>query len=477
MVFSHPTKKTYGRHYAWLYSVVFKTRASLLLVLLLFLSFLIQPVHVVFATETTTSTPMIADAVLIDTEEAPVEEVDSSVQADLSTEEEIINAPQDTEEISEIETATTSDDTTATSTLPGDNDASTTTTASSSVTETPPDSNTLNTPNPIAITENNYYQFGKQACVAVGNGAYHCTVEPKEAIDDTSVVYAGNDSSGDMEIFLKTASGRVMQISDNSVDDTAPDYDPESMKIAWQRLIDGRYQIVIYDIMEEKETQLTFSKTNNMEPKIASAGIVWQAWDENDWEVMFFDGQYTDQLTHNEAQDVAPAIEDEYILWSILGTDKQQARVYSLDTKEIVTIEGHDGGSIMNPRFVLVYDTKFENGDIVTQGFDPITGLSAPISASPAPEPVKIPDVDPIGEIRALLQNKSSQKEKEVVNFDTNPPDTGTTTATSTEGALDLKTAIHATNTASEVSIVATPSTTPFTLSEYDVLIPPYSDE
>lgn len=326
------------------------------------------------------------------------------------------------------------------------------------------------------VTDDNYYQFSKQSCVAVGDGTYHCSMKSGLDSDLDAAVYAEQDVDGDMEIYLRTSKGEIKKLSDNLLDDTSPHFDAESMRVVWQRQIDDRYQIISYDLTEQVETQLTFSRTNNMEPKVSIEGIVWQAWDSHDWEVMFFDGTYTDQITDNEIQDVTPVIKDGYILWSILGGEKQEARVYSLDSKETMTITGNEGGSIVNPRFVLVYDTKFENGDIITQGFDPATGLSSIIAAVPASEPVNIPEVDTTGEIRALIQNKSSQKE------DTGPD--GVKTPTTGNGdSLDL--GIISTSTASSsdtlnlksptmdiASVVqATTTQAQFELTDYDLVI------
>ncbi len=282
-------------------------------------------------------------------------------------------------------------------------------------------------------------------------------------------MYAEQGASGNMEIFLKTTRGKVKQITTNEFDDTAPHYDPESMRLVWQRLIDGRFQIILYDIMEQRETQLTFSKTNNMEPKVSDAGIVWQAWDNNDWEIMYFDGAYTEQLTSNEGQDVAPVIQDGYVLWSILGIEDQEARVYSIDTKETITITGHDGGSITNPRFVLVYDTEFENGDTITQSFDPATGLSEAIAARPAPEPIQIPENDPTGEIRALLIQGKNQKDE--ADLDELPDDGGVDiSASSSPDTLNLK--VDDDSTSNTTVVLPAPN---FELTEYDLVIPPAS--
>ncbi len=321
------------------------------------------------------------------------------------------------------------------------------------------------------VTEENFYQFSRQSCVAVGDGTFHCTTKEKPTIDPTSAVYAEKDETGDMEIYMRTGKGEVKQLTDNDFEDTSPDVDLTSMRAVWQRLIDGRYQIISYDLEERKETQLTFSRTNSMEPKVSEEGIVWQAWDGNDWEVMFFDGQFTDQITDNDMQDVTPVIEDGYVLWSVLGGTTAEARVYSIKSGELMTITGHEGGAVANPRFVLVYDTKFDNGDVVTQGFDPVTGLATPLASKPAELPFTIPEPDPVGEIRALINNKSTQKEKEIV----------TVPVTTDGGDLNLSTTSA---TSSDTLILTSPSDLDddaillssdiepdFELTEYDLVI------
>jgi hypothetical protein len=320
----------------------------------------------------------------------------------------------------------------------------------------------------ILINDENYYQFSKQSCVAVGDGTYHCSENDIEQYDNQSVVYAEVGESGNLEIFLQTADGEVRQITDNEYDDASPYYDAETLQVVWQRLIDGRYQIVLYDINNGEESQLTFSRTNNMEPKVSTDGVVWQAWDNNDWEIMYFDGRFTDQITDNNVQDVAPVIQDRYVLWTVIGRGNQEGKVYSLDSQELLTISGHDGGVIENPRFVLVYDTKFDNGDIITQGFDPVTGVSEPLAAKPAPAPIDIPQPDPIGEIRALIQNKSTFEddlEKQLVHTDSG---TGSSTATSTD-TLNLKQDDGA------VQSTTTPDVqqTDFNLTEFDLILTP----
>jgi hypothetical protein len=470
MLFSYKQKKNKMRHHAWLYSAVFAGRFSTLLIFILFSSFLLQPFHKAIASEPieppVEEIPPTAEDVALE-EVQPEPEATGETQAEETSDE-----TTDTDDSSESEES--SGENQSEETLPEDVPSEETSEDSASTTE---ELTEESTEQPVVgsvveaqylITEENYYQFNKNACVSVGDGAFHCSTNAKSELDAQSVVYSEQGASGNMEIFLKTSRGKIKQITENTFDDTAPHYDPESMRIVWQRLIDGRYQIILYDIMEENETQLTFSKTNNMEPKVSDAGIVWQAWDNNDWEIMYFDGAYTEQLTDNEGQDVAPVIQDGYVLWSILGIEEQEARVYSLETKETISITNHDGGSITNPRFVLVYDTEFENGDTITQSFDPATGLSEPIAARPAPEPINIPENDPTGEIRALLIQGKSQKDEG--DYDDSIDDEGSSSsASSSPDTLNLK---PDDGSAGSTVILPAPN---FELTEYDLVIPSVS--
>jgi hypothetical protein len=330
------------------------------------------------------------------------------------------------------------------------------------------------------VTDDNYYQFDKQACVSAGDGTYYCSVSEGEVVDSNAVVYSEIGPSGSPEIFIKTTEGEVVQITDNNFEDSAPHYDALSQKIAWQRLIQGRYQIIIYDIETAEEKQLTFSRTNNMEPAASVEGVVWQAWDNNDWEVMYYDGTYTDQLTNNDTQDVAPVMQEEYIIWTIIGGGEQFAQVYSLETKEIVTISNSGGGSILNPRFVLVYDTQFDNGDVITQRFDPDTGFAEAIAAQPAQAPLKIPEPDTAGEIKALITTKSTSKQTQIVHGDNADGTVTGPSATTTSGTLILgDDATPQVNDGISTSTDGTLDTAhegenqPFELTEYDLILPP----
>jgi len=486
MLSSREYKKRQLRQKAWLYKAVFNGKFSLLLVIFLCSSFMVQPINQAMASdEIPENTPPTASDVK--PQEEPVDE-----EVSPSDESQPSETPTNPTENSDNETTDASDATTtpevnietppdnATSTASDSNDETNNDVISTEATTTTVidgeevESQRVQTADgevlkiESLVTNENYYQFNKNSCIEVGNGVFNCTSRKDVDSNQDSVVYTELDNGGDKEIYLKTSRGIEKKITDNDFEDSEPNYDPASMRIVWQRGIEGRTQIMMYDILEDKETQLTFSKTNNMQPKVSELGIVWQAWDNSDWEIMYFDGVHTTQVTDNDVQDVAPVIQDGYVLWNVLGGNTQQARVYSIATKETVSIKGYEGGSIKNPRFVLVYDTELGNGDVITQTFDPSTGLSKPVAAKPAPSPVDIPNSDPTGEIRALIQGKTQKDDKEIKLLESHSSSTNNSTVS--DGAtLDL----HATSSSSDAIITPAAQVSPdFELTEYDLVIP-----
>lgn len=533
MLFKPKLKTKNKRPVAFIYAVVFNSTFAVLLVFMLLASFAIQPIHQAYANEalaesnpepeqTITAGDVETNQPNEITEDLPLAQIDEPEEIEVvddfnnsSIDESTVDIPQEqitdsegeesatntvssgddendidvantdgeddmsTSSDEEVDGTVSSSDSDTDDEAVDDNEISddiATTTAVEVSTSTATSTQDLVEAQPL-INDDNYYQFSKTSCVGIGDGTFHCTLNTGSEINAQSVVYADMGANKNMEIFLKTAKGTIKQLTDNEYDDTSPNYDAESRQIVWQRLIDSRYQIILYDIDEETEAQLTFSRTNNMEPKVSKSGIVWQSWDNNDWEVMYFDGKYTDQITKNELQDVAPAIHDGYILWSVLGGEEQEARVYSLDSGEILNINGYEGGLINNPRFVLVYDTQYDNGDIVTQGFDPITGLSAPIAAKPVEDPIDIPDTESTGETKALIQNKSQKNDFVVTDSgdgnatstDGNPNSNSTTTTDSS--TLNLK----VTSTADYIatSTVSGIDESSFELTDYDLILLP----
>lgn len=318
-----------------------------------------------------------------------------TVETMSSTTEEISNTPQDVNASTTEETVTDIENIEETTTDEG----------GTQITVTP--ENTV-------TTDENRFTFSNTECTTVGEGVFYCSKKEeteKALTTDTDRVFAAVDSEGDKEIYIEKDS-ELTQITNNQSDDDAPQYDQLSNTLVWHRLIDGRYQIISYDIEEGIETQITNDRYNNMEPNRFGDATVWQGWVGNDWEIFLLEGEELLMLTDNTTHDIAPSINGAHIVWQSFENDAWKMKVYDMRTKSVQTIEGDGGGSIENPRFVLVYDKKFETGDIETHGYNLENGEIITLGSTPAPVPSEIPDPDQTGEKRALVTPPTQPKTK-----------------------------------------------------------------
>lgn len=317
--------------------------------------------------------------------------------------------------------------------------------------------------------------FDSENCSPVGDGSFYCAEATYETASvESDGVFVAPDSDGDLEIFLKF-NNDDLQITDNVFDDSAPDFDSKTNTVVWHQLREGLYQIRSYNIETEEEVLVSSGETNNMEPAHENGVTVWQRWIEGNWEIMMSDGKKETQLTDNNTHDVAPDIRNGFVMWNTTGANGQkEVSVYEIETGLLSTIADSDGGQVQNPRFVLVYDTKFANGDIITKGYNPETGEVEPLSATPADVPQEIPESDQTGETRALIQNKTTTGRD---SFDSDSDDaTGPDPATDPDNSVASSTASSATSTADIVDLdlsTTTPEILP--LDDFDLIVEPYS--
>ncbi len=314
----------------------------------------------------------------------------------------------------------------------------------------------------------NVVGFQKSDCVAMGSGAYQCFDRTELTKENTALdfeVFAKVDEDGDQEIFVRH-NDAYTQLTHNRVDDTAPAFDPIKNAYVWQRYVDDVSTIVLYQNGEES----TISQVgiNSVEPRHSDGVTVWQAWIGNNWEIVMYDGEDLVQLTTSPEHDIAPSVQLGYVTWSSVGTDGQLVRVYNLKTQAQNVITDGDAARTENPRFVMVYDATYENGDVITKGFNPETGELMLLAAQPAPEPIDIPPADQTGETRAMLQNKSSSRDDFNDVLDDLEQSTATSSATTTG-----TNALGATTTLADL-VVATTTAPALPLTDFDLIVEPY---
>lgn len=312
------------------------------------------------------------------------------------------------------------------------------------------------------------YQFNKSQCVSMGSGAYHCfDASAADVSASSDVLYVDRDADGDKEIFVNT-EGTVHQITNNQLDDDAPYYDSVSDTIVWHRLVNGSYEIFSYQ--DNTETQISSGFLNNMEPHRAGMYTVWQAWVNDTWQIVLFDGSTTKIISKQAGQNIAPQVQGEYVIWNVTNGTDHKVAVYEIATGLVSIIDDTEGARVYNPRFVLVYDTKFDNGDIITKGYDAATGLVVPLSAQPAVPPMKIPSSDQTGETRALIQVKTQSRGDES-EFEITPTNEGT----STDATINsVATSSNQVVTDLSINLQQPPATTTLILTDYDLVVTRY---
>jgi len=405
------------------------------------------------ATTVSTSTPILTSTTSVDMSES---ESGTTTEVDLNTattSTEIATTSEVQAEI-EAEDLTSATNTDVQSESDSTDDSASSQQSVSEDEETVGESNDYVQEAPVTSNENlvfttesdTHFSFDKNECTRIEDGTFYCQEQEANVVLSDSLI-AAPDSDGDLEIYL-VKNGERYQITHNEVDDASPYYDELSDTIVWHRLLSDRYQIISYDINSGEEEQFTQTKVNNMEPSRHGKYTVWQRWVGNNWEVILHDGQTETQITNSARHDIAPHIRGPLVIWNSQSNDgSQELRTYDIQSKTHTTIADSEGVSVSNPRMVVMYEAMYENGDIVTKGFDLVSGKIVPLQALPKQLPNELPDSEPTEEVRALIQNKPEPKEAVISNIE--PPDgnrvlpTATSTeqiATSSPDTLDLRT-------------------------------------
>jgi hypothetical protein len=144
-----------------------------------------------------------------------------------------------------------------------------------------------------------------------------------ESVDGYTQVYF--DNSGTRQFITSGNINSSMPVSAGSY-------------IVYVSDINGEGQIFLYDATSGTKTQLTFIGTN-LNPKVDEKGrAVWEGWDGSTWQVFFFDGLSTIQLTTGDTS-LNPEISEDYISYGrrdVTGT--WRAVVYSIKEGKSVDV-------------------------------------------------------------------------------------------------------------------------------------------
>jgi hypothetical protein len=337
------------------------------------------------------------------------------------------------------------------------------------------------------VQSDSAFSFTKNECTQLANGSFYCIKPQENVLKDA--LFAAPDEQGDLEIYF-VKDGNQMQVTDNAEEDASPFYDQNTNTIVWHRLIEDRYQIILYDIEAGIEKVITNTNSNNMEPNKQGDFIVWQRWVDGTWNIILFDNGKENQITTGSGNNVAPYIHGSLVVWNRHSADGiKTIEIYNIDSRTYVTVDDPDGLTVSNPRMVFVYDSLAPNGDIVTKGYDLLAKKFIELDSLPKELPDEIPSSDSTGETRALIQSKPTSKSEleEIINSTSTITGAGngnsSSTATSSSNSNTSVSDTHiidesltldlSTSTVQNLSL----ENTEIDFSQFDIVVEPYIAE
>jgi beta propeller repeat protein len=271
---------------------------------------------------------------------------------------------------------------------------------------------------PIVQDAESKYVFGDGDCTVVAEGEFYCVATgPIRQPSGDPRVYAEKDREGDKEIFYFDGVD-VARITNNGYDDFAPVFDEETKRIVWQAMVSDRLQIMVHELETNITRQITTSRHNSSNPDIAGDIVVWQEWIGTNWEVMQTnvntDGApfEIEQLTDNAVHDMFPQIYEGLVTWQREKGDSWEVVLFDESTEKTRTLEKDENTKYDNPRFVLLFDSTHDNGDVETIGYDLETGDMMELGTKANRDPfIPVSPKDEVPDV-PVSQNASSSQVK-----------------------------------------------------------------
>jgi len=264
----------------------------------------------------------------------------------------------------------------------------------------------------VAQNLTNKYMFGEGDCTLVSDGEFYCVSDdaPRYYEGDARV-YVEKDHEGDREVYYFNGV-EVKRITNNGYDDFAAVFDEDTMRIVWQAMINDRLQIFVHELPTNTTRQITTSRQNSSNPDILGDTVVWQEWVDTNWEIMMTDVDNNgaefeiERLTDNVVHDMFPQMYDDLITWQHEKGTSWEVVVYDMRTGKTTTLEKSEDTKYENPRFVLLFDSRHDNGDIETIGYDLDSGEMMELGTRTNKQPV-VP-VTPADETQDALAREAA---------------------------------------------------------------------
>ncbi len=227
-------------------------------------------------------------------------------------------------------------------------------------------------------------------------------------------VTAGEEIVGGWRQVYYEIDGKKTLVTNGEQNSYDPVIDGEYM--VWVTSINGAGQIFLYHIPTEETIQLTHGSTN-LNPSLYDNKAAWERWVNDRWQVFFFDGVRTFQLTQTDLA-VEPHVTAEGVLFARKddgGAWRAERYMFVSNTIELVE-KGLAGklAVLRGSRVATVLDISPSPTPEATSGVEP-TPAGSPVP-SDKPMPSEEPTASPLpNQPQSVSQEEIEQELKETV--------------------------------------------------------------
>lgn len=184
-------------------------------------------------------------------------------------------------------------------------------------------------------------------------------------------IYAGgmvwlHVERGQTQILYRDITGETTLLTENADPDSMPQINERW--IVWTvRNDNNRRDILLYDLLTATEIQLSARGLANTPPMLSETGVVWEAYDGDNTDIFYYDGEMIHPITANEQSDFSPYLDANGIVW--VGARDGRRNIFHHELNEAITTQITFNDYNASPQIedgwiVWLGDTDLHGGDV-----------------------------------------------------------------------------------------------------------------
>ena len=135
--------------------------------------------------------------------------------------------------------------------------------------------------------------------------------ELTEYLQSNQLYVATEITDGYQQVFYEYEDNKII-LTEGKNNHTNPVSSDEY--ITWHKIVDGSAQLILYNVLTKAELQLSGYSVNQQQV-MQRERVVWEQWNNDRWQIMYFDGFSVRKLSSADTA-VRAAIKDDQILYA-----------------------------------------------------------------------------------------------------------------------------------------------------------------